>query len=180
MSLTFGVLWGSEMESFEKPKRNSTEEKLAQSQYNGTRINMIHRDRDTHLWWITSNAENPWAFTGGPYLMLFCISLVSQKLSGWLKQVASILGCHGNGRVPRSHSWPFSSIPTKDPLEFKPPLRSQDSVFLRIRVIPHCLPVAQLLSWRGLDGLLNQVVPPYIVFALLYFILYRFLPYSQR
>lgn len=49
MSLTFGVFWRNEMESYEKPNRNSVEEKLAQTQYNGTRINMIHRDRSNHL-----------------------------------------------------------------------------------------------------------------------------------
>lgn len=35
-------------ESFGRPKRNSTEEKLVQSQYNGTRINMIRKDRGNH------------------------------------------------------------------------------------------------------------------------------------
>ena len=49
MSLTFGVHWGSETKSFEKPKRNSIEEKLVQSQYNGIRINMTRRDRGDHL-----------------------------------------------------------------------------------------------------------------------------------
>lgn len=49
MSLTFGVHWGSEIESFKMPKRNSIEEKLVQSQDNGTKINMIHRDRGDHL-----------------------------------------------------------------------------------------------------------------------------------
>lgn len=43
LSLMFGDHWASEG-SFWKPKGNSTEEKLVQSQYNGTRINMIHRD----------------------------------------------------------------------------------------------------------------------------------------
>lgn len=69
LSLTLRDHWVSE-ESFWKPKRNSTEEKLVQSQYNGTRINMIRRDRGSHLWWITSNAENPCAFFRGPCLML--------------------------------------------------------------------------------------------------------------
>lgn len=96
----WGNHWVSE-ESFWKPKRNSTEEKLVQSQYNGTRINMIHRDRGSHWWRITSNAENLCAFFRGPYLMLYCLSLLPQKLPAWLKQVASISRLSGQWQNSR-------------------------------------------------------------------------------
>lgn len=47
----FGIDWRREKEKapFGKPKRNSTGEKLVPSQYNGTRTNMIRRDKGNRL-----------------------------------------------------------------------------------------------------------------------------------
>lgn len=118
MSLTFGVHWGSE-ESFGKPERNSKEWK----QYKGTRINIIPRDSQSHLRWITASAESHLALTRGPYLMLFCISLGPQKLPAWLKQVASISRMSGQWHSFKKSGQGFAILfSTRDALESEHPL----------------------------------------------------------
>ena len=159
MSLTFGVHWKSEKESFGKPKRNSTEEKLIQSQYNGTRINMIHKDRGNHLWWITSNAE----ILGHSLEDLIWCSFAyhwcpRSCLHDWSKK-HQFLGCQDNDRGPRSQArdWPFVQYPLKTFWSTSIPWATGYFVFLRISLISCCLSLAQVLCLEDLDTLLTRL-----------------------
>lgn len=109
-------------------------------QYKGTRINIIPRDSQSHLRWITASAESHLkALTRGPYLMLFCISLGPQKLPAWLKQVASISRMSGQWHSFRNQArgLPFCSVLEMLWRSEHPWVRGFP-MFLRIRVSPSC------------------------------------------